>query len=399
MTTLLRQHDFRALRVGSILSQFAARMITFGLPLLAVEGTHATAWQVGLISTLATVAFAVIGLPAGAIVDRMRQRRLLAWSDAGRALLVAALAVPFVGTGLGAVYVVAVGTGVLSVFFDVAHASYLPKLIGRDDLVAGNSALTAVSMVAWITGPVVAGATITLVGPRAGMVVIALAFLASAGCVLAIRAGDPAPTPAPVRHLGREIREGLLFVVRDSLLRRILTAGALYNLCTLVMQALITVRLVVQLGLSATTAGVFFAAGGVGGVIGSVFAKALADRFGQQRIIGLSLLVTSPFTLLIPAISAGSWLWLAVLGNVVGTFGSVVFNVAQLSVRQRSCPDELLGRMNATMRFVLWGAIPLGALLGSAIAAVTDVRTALWVGAVGMVLSGLPIIGTVTGEK
>ncbi len=389
--TLLRQHDFRALLVGATLSQFAARMITFALPLVAIEGAHATPWQVGLVSTLATIAFAVIGLPAGAIVDRVPQRRLLVWSDCGRALLVAVLVMPLLGS-LGAVYVVAVATGVLAVFFDVAHQSYLPKLIGRDQLVAGNSALTAVSMVAWIAGPVCAGAAIGLVGLHLGLLVIAAAFLASALCLVLIRAADPVPAPAPVRHLGHEIRAGLAFVARDSLLRRIAAAGALYNLFTLVIQAMVTVRLVDQLGLNATTAALYFTAGGVGGVVGSLVAKRLTDKVGRQRIIGLSLLVTAPFALFVPLITTGSWLWLAAAGNAVVSVGAIVFNVAQVSVRQEACPDELLGRVNATMRFVLWGAMPLGALLGSAVAAMSGVRAALWVGAIGMVVACVPVI-------
>lgn len=389
---LLRQHDFRSLWLGAAFSQFAARMISFALPLVAIQQAHASPWQVGLVSVLSTVAFAVVGLPAGAIVDRVRQRRLLVWSDAGRAVLVAVLALPLLGAGaLGPVYLVALGTGVLAVFFDVAHQSYLPKLIGRDDLVEGNGRLTTVSMVAQVAGPVVAGGVIAVVDLRGGMLVIALAFVASALFLTRIAAPDPRPVPAADRHLGREIRAGLRFVLRHPVLRRIALAGGLYNLFALVIQSIVTVRLVRDLGLSAAGAAVYFTAGGAGGVVGALAATRVAERIGRHRVIGLSLLATAPFALLTPLIDAGSQVWLAAVGYAIVSIGAVVFNVAQVSARQEVCPDELLGRMNATLRFLLWGSMPLGALLGSACAATIGARGALWVGAVGMVLSCLPV--------
>jgi MFS family permease len=389
---LLRQHDFRALWLGAALSQFAARMIAFGLPLVAIEQAHATAWQVGLVSVLGTVAFAVVGLPAGALVDRVRQRRLLLWSDFARAVLVAALAAPLLGgAALGPVYVVALATGVLAVFFDVAQQSYLPKLIGRADLVAGNGRLTTVQMVAQVAGPVCAGGLIALAGLRGTVLVIAAAFLGSALCLNRITAPDQRPVPAPDRHLGREIAAGLRFVLRRPVLRRIALAGALYNLFTLVIQSIVTVRLVRDLGLSAAGAGVYFTAGGIGGVLGALAAKWLADRLGRQRIIGLSLVMTAPFALLTPVVTSGSAVWLAAGGYAIVSVGAVVFNVAQVSARQQVCPDELLGRMNATLRFLLWGSMPVGALLGSVCAATIGVRAGLWVGAAGMVLACLPV--------
>jgi MFS family permease len=389
---LLRHHDFRSLWLGAAFSQFAARMISFGLPLVAIQQAHATPWQVGLVSVLSTVAFAVVGLPAGAIVDRVRQRRLLVWSDAGRAVLVAVLALPLLGTGaLGPVYLVALGTGVLAVFFDVAHQSYLPKLIGRDDLVAGNGNLTTVSMVAQVAGPVVAGGVIAVVNLHGAMLVIALAFVVSALFLTRITAPDPRPAPAADRHLGREIRAGLRFVLRHPVLRRIALAGGLYNLFALVIQSIVTVRLVRDLGLSAAGAAVYFTAGGAGGVVGALVATRLAERIGRHRVIGLSLLVTAPFALLTPLIDTGGQVWLAAAGYAIVSVGAVVFNVAQVSARQEVCPDELLGRMNATLRFLLWGSMPLGALLGSACAATIGARGALWVGAVGMVLACLPV--------
>lgn len=392
---LLGERDFRALWVGAGLSQFATRMTMFALPLFAIQESSATPWQVGLLTTLSTLAFLVVGLPAGVIVDRVRQRRLLVWTDLGRALMVASLAATSLLNStphLSQLYLIAAVTGVLAVFFDVAHQSYLPHLIRPEQLVEGNAKLTSTMAVAQITGPVLAGAAIAAGGLVGGALLITAGFVGSAGYLTRIRAPDRVPPPQPRRRLGREIAAGLVFVARHPALRVIALSGALYNLFALVIQSMVAVRLVDELGLSAASASLYFSAGGVGGVAGALFARRLADRFGQDRMVWLAQLATAPFAFLTPLMSRPGQLWLAATGYLIVWFGATVSNVVQVSFRQRLCPAPLLGRMNATMRFVLWGAMPLGGLLGGGLGATVGVRGALWLGAAGFVLSCLPLL-------
>ncbi|MDG4820066.1 MFS transporter [Micromonospora sp. WMMD956] len=392
---LLRQHDFRSLWLGAAASQFGARMALVALPLVAVGPLHASAWQVGLVGTLGTVAFLVVGLPAGAVVDRVRQRRLLIGADLGRAALVASLAVPAApgGVALGQLYVVVLGVGVLTVFFDVAHQSYLPRVVRPEELVEGNARLSTTLAVAQVAGPALAGLAVELAGTGPAVLLIAAGFAGSAAYLARIRAADPRPATAAGRsRLAGQIREGVAYVLRHPVLRVLALAGGAYNMFALVLQAMVPVRLVSELGASPAAASAYFSAGGAGGILGAVVARRLARRLGQHRSAWLCLLATAPFALLTPLIDSAGRIWLAAGGYLLLWAGATASNVAQVSLRQQLCPPDLLGRMNATMRFLLGGAMPLGALLGTVLGAAADARVALWVGAVGLLLSCLPLL-------
>jgi len=388
------ERDFRALWAGAGFSQFATRMTAVAIPLLAVAHLHASSFQVGVLTTLSTLPFLLVGLPAGAIVDRVRQRRLLIWADLGRAALVASVIVAavFGGARLIQLDLVAFGTGVLAVFFDVAQQSYVPQVLGRDGLVAGNTRLTATTSVAQIAGPACAGLAVGLAGTSGTMLTIAVGFAISAGLLTLITAADARREPAARRHLAKEIRAGLSYVSGEPLLRVIAISGSGYNFSCLILQSMVTVRFVAQLGMSTALASVYFSAGGAGGILGAMAARPLADRLGRYRLIWLALLATSPFALLTPLVRAPSGLWLAAAGYLIVSAGAIASNVIQVSLRQEICPPELLGRMTATMRFVLWGSMPLGGLAGGALGATVGVTAALWCGAAGIILSCLPLV-------
>ncbi|MFF5075335.1 MFS transporter [Micromonospora olivasterospora] len=158
------------------------------------------------------------------------------------------------------------------------------------------------------------------------------------------------------------------------------------------LQTMVPVRLVSELGASPATASAYFSAGGTGGILGAVVARRLAQRLGQNHSAWLCLLVTAPFALLTPLFDSAGRIWLAAGGYLLLWAGATASNVAQVSLRQQLCPPELLGRMNATMRFLLGRAMPLGALLGTVLGAAAGARVALWVGAVGLLLSCLPLL-------
>jgi MFS family permease len=180
-------------------------------------------------------------------------------------------------------------------------------------------------------------------------------------------------------------------VFADPLLRPIVLAGALVNLFTLVVQAIVLIYLVDDLGVTPNEAGLLFSAGGAGGIAGALVAERLARRAGRIPLLSRVMLVCGPFTLLIPGAGPGQ-LWLACTGYAVLAAGCSIFNVVQISVRQETCPPGMLGRMNATFRFTLWGVMPLGGFLGGALGTAIGVRATLWLGAVGIILAALPVL-------
>ncbi|MGW2859518.1 MFS transporter [Streptomyces sp. NPDC001205] len=391
---LLRMRDFRLLLAGAAAGQVGAQVTLVALPLVAVLELKAPAFQVGLLTAAETAAFLLIGLPAGAWVDRMRKLSLMIRADAVRSLAMAS--VPL-GAAAGVLtmaqlYVVALVTGVATVFFDVAHQSYLPQLLPQEQLVSGNGALETVRSSAQVAGPGLGGGLVQLVGAHLAIVADAIGYALSAVFLLAIRRPENKPEPVPGASLRKEVAEGLRFVLGHPLLRVIAGTTGLGNFFTAMLMATQTIFLVRVLDLPPAAVGVMLSASAVGGLAGALCAGRLAGRFGQARVIWLSALATGPFALLWPLSGKGAAAALFAVASGVVFFGAVVYNVAQVSFRQTLCPERLLGRMNATLRFLMWGTLPLGALVGGAVADAFGARSALWVCAIGFLVVPLPLL-------
>ncbi|MFG3280840.1 MFS transporter [Streptomyces sp. NPDC048111] len=391
---LLRMREFRLLLSGAAAAQAGAQVTLVALPLVAVLELEAPAFQVGLLTAAETAAFLLIGLPAGAWVDRMRKLPLLIRADVVRSLAMASVPLAAVAGVLSMIqlYVVALVVGIATVFFDVAHQSYLPQLLPREQLVAGNGALETVRSSAQVAGPGLGGGLVQLVGAHLAIVADAIGYAVSALFLMAIRRPEPAPEPVPGASLRKEVGEGLRFVLGHPLLRVIAGTTGLGNFFTAMLMATQTVFLVRVLDLPPAAVGAMLSASAVGGLAGALCAGRLARRFGQARVIWLSSLATGPFALLWPLSGAGAAAALFALASAVVFFGAVVYNVAQVSFRQTLCPPRLLGRMNATLRFLMWGTLPLGALVGGAVADASGARTALWICAVGFLVVPLPLL-------
>jgi MFS family permease len=389
---LWRHRDFRLLWGGETISELGSQVSLLAIPLLAVRTLHATPFQMGLLTAASTAAFLVVGLPAGVWIDRTRRRWVMIAADLGRVVAIGSVPVAYaVGwLTLAQLFVVTLVSGILTVFFDVAYQSYLPTLVGREHLVEGNAKLTGSEQVAAVAGPSVAGGLVQAVGGSAAVLVDSVSFLVSAGAVAAIRAPEPVPVVPDSGHpkLRHDIAEGLRFVFGNALLRAIAATTATANFFSGVAAAVEVVFLVREVHATPGVIGLLFTMGGVGGVLGALAAGPLARRFGGARatIIGI---VGNVGGLLVPLTMPGPGLLLFGAGLFFVSLSAVVYNVNQVSFRQRLCPDRLLGRMNASMRFVVWGVLPLGGLLGGVLGAVVGLRSTLWIGYIGEALASI----------
>lgn len=391
---LLGHRDFRLLLTGAAAAQTGSQVTLVALPLVAVMVLDATPFEVGLLTAAETAAFLLVGLPAGAWLDRMRKLPVLIRADLVRCLAVGSIppAAAFGVLTMPQLYLVALVTGVATVFFDVAHQSFLPAVLPREQLVGGNGALETVRSSAQIAGPGLGGGLVQLLGAPLAIVADACGYLASALLLARIKVEEPRPEPEPGRSLRAEVGEGVRFVLGHPLLRAIATATATSNLFSAVLAAVQTVFWVRVLDLSPGAIGVLLSVSAVGGLAGALCAGQLARWIGQARLIWLSTVVTAPFALLWPLSGGGAGVVLFGLASGVVLFGAVAYNVAQVSFRQSVCPPELLGRMNATMRFLVWGTLPIGALIGGVVADAAGPRTALWLCAAGFLLVPLPLL-------
>ncbi|MGW2107383.1 MFS transporter [Streptomyces sp. NPDC001948] len=389
---LLRDRDFGRLFAATALGQLGDRIIFLALPLVAVMALNADEFQVGLLAAMTTAGSLLVGLPAGAWVDRMRKRSVLISTDLVRALVLLTIPVAW-WAGLLTIWwlcTVALLHGVLTVFFDVAYVSYLPHLVGRGNLVEGNSKLSAIRSVTSISGPAAAGPLVGLVGAPATLLVSSAGMAVSGLLAITIRRREPKPEPSGKPQLRREIKEGIGFVLEHPALRAIMLGDSIFNLFLVMYQTMLLIFLEREMGLQPFGIGLVLSGMGCGALLGALMATTVSKWIGQGRVIWLAALVTCPSSVLMPLARPGWSLCAAAIGLAALSLGGVVRVVAQSSFQQALTPDRLLGRMSATTRFVSWGGIPVGGLLGGASGTAFGATSTLWIGAAGMTLSVLP---------
>jgi MFS family permease len=386
--SLVRNRDFVKLWTAESVSQLGSEVSLLALPLLAIETLHATTFAVGALRAVEIAPFLIVGLPAGVIVDRRPRRPVLMAGDVGRAIVLMSIPVAWwLGVlSLAQLFVVVFLTGILTVFFDVAYQSYLPALVDRDQLADGNSKLQMSESGAAIAGPGLAGVLVQLVGAPAAVVADAVSFVLSAASVLFIRRAEP-PIEAPATDerptMRGEIGEGLRYVLGHPALRAIAGCTSTSNFFSSMLQAVLLVYVVRSLHWSAGLIGLFFMLSNVGFLTAATFARRVGRWVRLGTAIWVSIFVGQVGMLVVafaPRAHAFPWL---VGGMVLFAAGGTIYNISQVSYRQAITPNRMLGRTNATMRFVVWGTMPLGSIAGGVLGTVLGLRPTMMVAAVG----------------
>ncbi|MFJ4240440.1 MFS transporter [Streptomyces iakyrus] len=387
-----RDADFRRLWLGQTASQLGEHTSLVVLPLLAVLTLDATAGQLGVLRAVGQAPILLLALLAGAWVDRWRTRTTMVLTDAGRALALGAVALACLSgrLGMSGLLVLAFAVGALSVFFDVAYQASLVRLVERDRLLRGNSALEGSRSAAQIGGPALGGALVSLLSAPIAVASGALFFALSFLSIRRIRRAEAVPRrpehPPRVRH---RIDEGLRFVVRDPVLRAVCLASAAFQFAFAATMTVYLLFLSRELHLSGTVVGLALAAAGPGALLGSVLAARLPGRFGHGPVLVCAAALGDGVFLWVPALHGSFAVALPALlgvGFVFG-FGGQLVNVTMMAVRQAVTPAGMQGRAAATITFAGMGLTPLGSLFGGCLAGEWGLRTGLLVAAAGMMLS------------
>ncbi|WP_395363772.1 MFS transporter [Streptomyces sp. YH02] len=360
--------------VGSAVSLVA-------LPLVAVTVLDASVIQVSLLAAAGQVGWFVLGLPSGVIVQRYPLRALQVITDLIRFAAVASVPVAWWLGHLTYTHLVvtALVVGLATVLFDVGNATFLPAIIDKKDLTARNGLLSGTQAVTQTGGPSLGGLLVQVSGPVGALCVDAVSYLVSA---LALRSLPEVPRStgaSPKRgRFTQQIREGWDFVARHPVMMPCMWWAAATNFAEGALFALTPSYLVREARLSPLVVGLLIAAYGIGSLAGSLVAARLATRFGTARIMILASLVGAVLALAMPlTVGSGSALFFAV-GNAGLGAGVVIGSIVTRTHRQTESPPELLSRVMATVRFVSWGALPLGAALSGLLAATAGLRPALW---------------------
>lgn len=397
--SLWRHRDFMRLWTAQTITQFGDEITQFAIPLVAILTLRATPFEIGLLGTFQFLPFILLTIPAGVWVDRMRRKPILIGADIGRAVLLLSIPAAFVGDWLTMVqlYVVAFAVGCLEVFFDVAYQSYLPAVVERNQLVEGNAKLELSNSASSVVGPGVAGLVVELVRAPFAIIFHAVAYAVAIVFLAIIRRPEP-PIPPHDPAQGKrpsmlaEARAGMGYVLNHPYLRNIAACTGTLNLFGNIGGVILVLYIVEELGLNPGTLGLIFAIGNVGVLIGALTAERLAGWIGLGPTIVWSALLSS-FTLVAVAIAPREApIPFLVAGGVIGAATSVIYNVNQVSLRQAITPERMLGRMNATMRFIVWGTIPIGAMTGGLLGGAIGLQNTIWVGAIGSFIGFLPVL-------
>lgn len=393
---LWRNPDFMRFWAAQTVSQFGSQISGLAIPLVAILVLDASTFEVAVLTVLGWAPFFFVSLPAGAWIDRLPRRPILIAADWGRAVALASVPLAYVldAMTLPQLYVVELVVGTFTVFFDLSYQSYLPSVVEEDELGEGNTKLEISRSAAQVAGPGLAGVLVRILTAPYAILADAASFVASALFLSRIRRPEREPTRAdtPRAGLRKEIGEGLRFVLSHPLIKSIVIFVAVSNVFVNMLFAILLVFMVRELELSPLTIGVVFSLGNVGSLIGALTATRLARRLG----IGPALVAVASAgalgLLLVPFASGRLAIPFLVTANLLWGFFVLNYFVTAISLIQAITPDRLLGRTNASRRFLVQGVVPLGALLGGGLGTWLGLRTTVAIGAIGACLAVLPLL-------
>lgn len=394
---LLRTKGFLPLWAGQTISTIGNQLSGLAFPVFAVTMLGINEWQIGILNAANTASFLLVGLTAGALVDRMRKRRVMLVADFIRFAATASIPVLyFAGViQIWHLFIAAAINGLATVFFDVSYQSYIPILVPKEKIASANGALETTSQISGLAGPAIVGFLLTVIKAPFVLVVDAISFLASVASLSVIRDRE-VPAPKHERQpLRKEIAEGIKFVWSNKIIRSISFTTATSNLFSTAMYTLLPIVILRTLHMSPAAFGLIESLSAIGGLLGALSASKLAKRIGEGPLVAISAILTGictfgpAFAFALPQLPA---MVLLIITQALTSFSVLTYNITQVSARQRLCPERLLGRMNASIRFFVWGVMPIGALLSGAIATAIGIQPVLWICAIG----GLAAAGFVT---
>jgi hypothetical protein len=417
--TLWQNGNFLKLWTSETISQFGSQFTGLALPLTAIIILGAKSVEVGILNFAGSVPWLIFGLIAGVWIDRHRKQRIMVTSNILRGSLLALIPITAVlgiiaKLGLPFLYGISFCVGFLQVFFDITYQSYLPSLVRRNQLVEGNRNLQASASTAQVAGPTIAGIIISIVTAPIAIVFDACSFFASAFALGRIDHEEVIDQEIVKPSVLADIREGLRVVFNNRMLRMIAGCTGTSNFFGTALGTLFLLYLIqpspaglgVSENLAGVTAGIIFSVASIGALVGVVLAAKVARSIGVGPAIIGSIFIATIGS--IPYYLSGSltvsplltlsgfsvnWSMLAIMGGQFISFiGTVVYNVNQVSLRQAIVPLRLQGRMNATMRFLVWGTIPLGAISGGILGEFLGLRTAIGIAILGGSLSFLWVL-------
>ncbi len=388
--------DFTRYLVATVAAKWGFNIAKVAIPLVAITSLGAGPGAAGALAAAGTAPFLLLGLPAGAWLDRVPRRPVMIGMDLARFALIGSLPVAAVASALtmAQLWVVVFLNGVATVFFDIATQSHLPDLVGGGSrrLVAANGRLGIVEQMALVGGPALAGWLVGVSTATTVLIATALGYLWSALWIRRIERPEPIQVEVVRRSLVIEAREGLSFVQRNRTLRAIAVAGALVNFATAGTVAMLPLILLRELHWSESDLGLFLGVGGVGGLLGALCGQRLSRLLGAGRSVLVIGLLIAPVSFVLPFVGQAVPGPIAALAWALVVFKVGFDGVVLMSFRQHVTPPRLLGRVNGALRMMFSGALTVGAAAAAVVGDLSGPRTATSVACAALALVWVPIL-------
>ena len=377
---------------GQTAAQVGFQIGTLATSAIAITVLHASETQIGVLSGLQTLAFLIVGLPAGAWVDGWRKRHVMITANLARIAALVSIPIAYACFSLTIAHlmVVAALLGLSTVFFDVAYQSYVPMIASKRYIGAANGRLEASYQVGRAGGPGLGGWLLGVLAPPLAYLLTASTYVCSTWAIWRIRTPEPRPAHSDA-SLRSQIVEGLSFVRGQRLLFPLFSCIACAAFAGAGIQVLLPILVLRTLGMSATQLGLLLSAGALGGILGALTRSAWITRLGIGRcivitnIVGVSALLAQPASVHVPVAAA----WVIACSGVVSSYFITIYNVTQMSLRQEICPPDMLGRMNAIFRFAVWGVMPLGSFVAGIIASWVGVEATMYIFTAASIAAGI----------
>lgn len=396
-SSLWKDRRFLWLWSGQSVSALGDQFSALAFPVLAVTVLGATASDMGILNAFSTASFLLVGLIAGAWVDRLIKRQVMLLADLVRFLALATIPLLWASHSLQMwhIFVVAGILGLAQVFFDVAAQSLVPVLLPAEKIGGANGAMETSRQITHVGGPSLVGFLLGFLRAPLLILVDAITFLVSAFTLGMLRDQEVKAPKADRQPLVSEILEGLQFVRSQKLIRTIALTTGTNNLFGTMVFAMMPLYILRTLGVTTAQFGIMMSVGAVGGLLGAALCSRLIKLMGEGPLIVASAVLSGlaiclqVATILVPQ-QAQMPMLLAT--QFVESFTVLTYNITQVTARQRLCPPRLLGRMNATIRFFIWGVMPISSLIAGWIGNVYGVTTAMTIGAIGVLFSSAWVV-------
>ncbi len=379
--SLWRNADFLRLWSGQVISTVGSAISRLALPLLVLALTGSPV-QAGLIAATQQVPFVVLGLPAGALLDRWNRKTVMLTCDTAR--LIAFGSVPLAWAlghlTLTHLYAVALVHGTALVFFNIAQLAALPRVVRTDQLAEAHSLNTGSEGIGTLIGPGIGGLLIGLApavaaGAALAYLVDAISYAVSLVTLVTIRTPFQTPRVAPpLRQIHRQILEGLRWIWDRRDLRWLMPVNTLHRTAFAPVQLAVVLLGAQSLRTDPATLGLLFSAAGAGGLAASLFTPPLRRRVSVGHcMVGLTAVHAA--ALLVVALAPG--VPLAAAGLFAAGAMENMTGIVQVSYRLSVIPDALQGRVNSSYRFVSYFGSTLGTAVGGVLLATLEARVVL----------------------